>query len=481
MIIDIELEEPSDKLAIMWDREAMLLYEYIFLEGGRGGGKTEDVARWLIVESFNHSDGILCTREIQASIDDSVKAVLEEWIATLGLEEYFTVIKNRITNNITGAWFIFKGMQAGTDKRNTMKSLKGVRYVWWEEAQGGTKKSFEKLDPTIRIDGRKLFFTMNRDTDEDELPPLLLEKGDSCLHIHINYYDNPWLPEVLAKQARDCKRLHPEEYNHIWLGQPLRVGERQSVIPLATLKRCVDAHLTLGNTNGHAYAGLDLAPGETRKTDSNSVTIRKAAVVKFNKNWKESDLDNVATYTCTKCKQFGVLRLFYDAVGVGGFANKQLKKVKRVIYKILRVIPFMGGHSVYGGDYPFIKDVKSNYTISNKDFFKNAKSQQWWNLRLRAENTIRMLEGETVARPDYYLSFDSSTIPEVQLETLLKEIAQASYKEDASGRIVIDKAPGDYEVEVEGKKEKRRSPNDGDSCGYSFIHDFIDRGLRMKN
>ncbi len=476
MQVNITLEEPSDKLAVLYDRQAMVPYEYILLEGGRGGGKTEEVARWLLLESFNHSDGILCTREIQASIEDSVYAVLVEWIEVLGVEEFFTIIKNRIVNNITGAWFIFKGMQAGTDKKNTLKSLKGIRYVWWEEAQGGTKKSFDKLDPTIRIDGRKLFFTMNRDTEDDEIPKILAEK-DNCKHITIQYFDNPWLPEVLAKQAADCKKYHPEEYNHIWLGQPLMEGERRTVMSLASLRMCVDAHKTIGHTKGHAYAGLDLAPGEKKKNDKNCLVIRKGAVIRFCRAWQNSDLDEVAEYSVVKCKLFSVLRLFYDAVGVGGFANKQLKKmVKRFLLKI-GIVPFMGGAKVFGGDYPYIR--AKGYEILNKDFFKNAKSQQWWNLRLRVENTVRMLNGETIADPTYYMSFDSDDIDPETLEALLHELSQATYKEDSSGRIVIDKAPGEYEVEIDGKKEKKKSPNMGDGTGYSYSRDFQLRGLRI--
>jgi len=470
MEIDIAIEMPSDKLMCLYDKEYMEPYEYVLLKGGRGGGKTEELARKLILGSFEHSDGVLCTREIQNSIDDSVYKVLVDWIEKLNLEEFFEIIKNRITNKVSGAWFIFKGMQQGT-RRNTIKSLKGVKYVWYEEAQGATKESLEKLDPTIRMEGRKIYFSYNPEEEGDAISAY--EGKPNALVIEINYYDNPWLPNVLWDLAENCKRNFPLDYNHIWLGQPKLHGERQTVVPLSMLRQCVDAHLQLGHTSGHSYGGLDLAPGMEERNDKNSFCSRKAAVVTEWFSWRCDDDEEISERVAGRCLRFGVVRLFFDAVGVGGFALKTLKRVFKKMLCDTSPVAFMGGAKVYGGDYPFIKS--KNYTISNKDFFKNAKSQQWWNIRLRAENTVKLLRGEDVRDPSYYLSFDSS-IP--NLDDKLRELSQATYKEDSAGRVLIDKAPGDHEVEVDGKKEKRRSPNDGDSCGYAFVRDFQLRGLR---
>jgi hypothetical protein len=245
------------------------------------------------------------------------------------------------------------------------------------------------------------------------------------------------------------------------------------------LRQCVGAHLQIeGGKAGHTYAGLDLAPGELKTNDKNSLCVRRSAVVLECGSWQDGDLDNVADRVLSRVLRYGVIRLFFDAVGVGGFATKTLKKLFTRKTVQCGVIPFMGGGKVYGGDYPFIKagaNSGAEYVILNKDFFKNAKSQQWWNIRLRAENTIKLLRGDEVRDPDYYLSFD----PDIAgLDDILKELAQATYKEDTSGRIIIDKTGADYEVEIDGKKEKRRSPNDGDSVGYAYARDFQLRGLR---
>ena len=472
MDIHIKTNKPIPKLACLYDEEFVARFEYFLIHGGRGGGKTEEMARKGIITTFQDPYHWLCTREVQASIDDSVKATIEEWIVKLEVQPFFVVTKTEIINRITGAKFLFKGMKAGTE-RDTIKSLKGVKYIWCEEAQGMTAESWLKLNPTIRIDGRKLFFTYN--PEEGDAPiEMIREFGDKVCDIEVNYYDNPYCPDVLLEQAAFSKKYRPIEYNHVWLGQPLLHGDRQTVLTLDQLRRCIDAHKTFGHAGGHSYGGLDLAPGEGKKNDRNSLVIRTGPVVRFAKNWQCADLDKIADLVMARGRQFGLIRLFFDAVGCGGFATSTLRKRKPAF----ACIPFMGGNSAMGGDYSFMRSGAVD--ITNADYFKNCKSQQWWNLRLRAENTLRLLDGETIRDPSYYLSFDSSTIEPEAMDSLLRQLTQATWKEDSSGRIVIDKCPGDYEVTVDGKKEKRRSPNDGDSCGYAFVRDFQLRGLKIK-
>jgi hypothetical protein len=301
---------------------------------------------------------------------------------------------------------------------------------------------------------------------------LIKEYGDKVCSIEVQYFDNQYLPDVLRDQAEFSKRHYPADYNHIWLGQPLMHGERQVVLPLNLLRRCIDAHLELGHDGGHAYGGLDLAAGEKKENDKNAFAARKGPVVLYSKAWQDGDLDNVADRTVLLGERFNIVRLFFDVIGVGGFATKHLRKRQPKF----AAVPFMGGAKVFGGDYPYIK--AQNYQVLNKDFFKNAKSQQWWNLRMRMENTIRLLDGDIakVRDPSYYLSFNSKTVE--GLDNILQQLSQATYKEDPSGRVIIDKTPGDREVVIDGKKQKQRSPNDGDTIGYSFVRDFQRRGLR---
>lgn len=475
MIIDINRNNPIPKLACLYDREFVDQYEYFLLHGGRGGGKTEELASKSIITTFEDPHHWLCTREIQNSIEDSVKATIEEWIDKMGVRRYFASTKTEIVNRVTGAKYLFKGMKAGTE-RDTIKSLKGVKYVWYEEAQGMTEESWEKLNPTIRIDGRKLFFSFN--PEEADAPiEKIREFGDKVCAIEINYMDNPYLPQVLLDQAMLMKELYPELYKHVWLGQHKTTNEAMTVLPYDMLRKCIDAHKTLGNYEGHTYGALDLAPGEDeRKHDKNAECFVKGPVVLFADHWQCDDLDLIADKTIMDCKKWGAIRLYFDAVGVGGFANGTFRrKLRQATDLVLKCEPFMGSQGVFGAESTYMEASTSKKgVITNKDFFENAGSQSWWNLRLRMENTIRMLRGETVRDPSYYLSFDSSN---PNLERLMIELSQATYKEGASGRILIDKAPGDKVIKMDGKSKKVRSPNLADSCRMAFLRSCM-YGLR---
>ena len=454
----VQILPPPPKLAFLYDPVELEQYEYVILKGGRGGGKTETLGQSFILNSFNDSADILCLREIQNSIDDSVKKVLEEWITEMGLEKHFRILKTEIVNKQSGARFIFRGMR-GSAESSSIKSLKGVKYVWYEEAQNCSKKSLEILLPTIRIDGRRFYFSMNPENEDD----VVLEeigKMSRVKIVHINYYDNPYCPKVLIDQAQECKALFPDQYKHIWLGEPRSDNDRRTVLPLDSLRLCVDAHKKLGNANGFAYGGLDLASGELKTNDKNALSVVKGAVVLHSEQWRSGDLRLVADRTNSVLNQYNAIRLYFDAVGVGGFADKHLRSTN----PSYSVEAFMGQNKPLGYERTYMRTRGGK--IKNKDTFKNLKAQMWWNLRLRMENTIRLLNGYKTDRPEYYLSFDSSI---EDLDGLLRELAQATYSEDASGKIMVDKTPGDYKVTIDGKATRMRSPNRADSICFAFL------------
>lgn len=464
--IRVHTNPPIPKLLCLYDEEYVSRYEYFLLHGGRGGAKTEEVGRWLICNSFKDPANILCTREIQNSIEESVMAVLWDWVEVMELDQYFHKTKTYIINKLTGARFIFRGMNAGT-KKDSLKGIKGVKYVWVEEAQTLSADSWEKLNPSVRINGRKLFFTYNPETEDDTVNSIK-DYGDKVCDIEINYMDNQYLPQVLLDQALLMEKLYPELFKHIWLGQYKTSSEANTVLPYELLRRCIDAHKKVGKSGGHTYAGLDLAPGmDERKHDKNAECFVHGPIVRHAEHWQCDDLDPIANKVIRDCGRWGALRVYFDAVGVGGFANGTLKRKLKESKTVLRCEPFMGSNAVFGPDTIFMRaSTAKKGVITNKDFFKNAKAQMWWNIRLRMENTIALLEGKEVRDPTYFLSFDSRN---PNLERLLIELSQATYKEDSSGRIMIDKAPGDKEIKIDGKTKKVRSPNLADGCGQAFL------------
>jgi phage terminase large subunit len=196
---------------------------YKVMHGGRGGGKSWAVARALLVMSADRPLRILCAREIQKSMKDSVHRLLKDQITALGLESEFDVLDNEI-RGYNGTVFLFTGLQSHTV--DSIKSYEGVDIVWVEEAHGVSKKSWDTLIPTIRKDGSEIWLTLNPDMDTDETwLRFCAAPSDDTWVCEINWRDNPWFPKVLAAEREKALANMPaDEYQNIWEGKPKRVA-----------------------------------------------------------------------------------------------------------------------------------------------------------------------------------------------------------------------------------------------------------------
>ena len=205
---------------------------YICVEGGRGSGKSEDYgARFVILRALTTKNGvILCGREIQKSLDDSVKPLLEDIITKYELHALFKITDNEILCHPTGTTIRFLGMKEAT-RTMTMKSMYNVVLVWLEEAQSTSQKTIDKLDPTIRreniemTDGRiissQILMTYNRELESDPVHTYFVEsKMPDVLHIHIDYDDNPFCPDTIKVQAAAMKATNYPKYLHEFKGEP---------------------------------------------------------------------------------------------------------------------------------------------------------------------------------------------------------------------------------------------------------------------
>lgn len=445
-------------------RRSFIRSRYKVLFGGRASTKSWTAAQALVELADSYERRILCTREVQKSIKDSSKRLIEDTIKRYKLEHRFDVTQTEIRNLVTGSIFVFYGLK----DTQSIKSMEGIDICWIEEGESVSEKSIKDVFPTIRKAGSEIWITFNPDEEDapiykkfvvDEPPPRSIVKK-------INYTDNPWATRETIEDAEHCKKFYPDEYEHIWLGYPKKKSGIYRVLPRNLLDRCVDAHKTLGGTGGLTGTGLDLAPGMKEENDKNALAFRTGPVLTHVDEWRSKDLEAIASKALNLSRQHASEMICFDAVGVGGFAETTLAN-RFESDNEFALIAFMGGAKVYEPDEVFFEDEYR--TIFNKDFYKNAKSQQWWNLRLRMENTIKLLNGEEVEDPTYYLSINSR-IP--KLDDVLRELSQATYKEDGSGRIQIEKTPGDTEEEVDGKKIRYRSPNMADTIGYAFVADF---------
>ncbi|MFY9460456.1 MAG: PBSX family phage terminase large subunit [Aquabacterium commune] len=202
------------------------LYEprrYKVMHGGRGGGKSHTVAQVLLEMGTREQLRILCAREIQKSMRDSVHRLLKDYIVKLGLTAFYEVLDTEI-RGVNGTLFLFAGLQSHTV--DSIKSFEGVDRVWIEEAHAISKKSLDTLIPTIRKDGSEIWMTLNPDMETDEVYQRFIATPSPDTWVcQVNWRDNPWLPQVLEEERQKAKRsMLADDYAHIWEGKARRVA-----------------------------------------------------------------------------------------------------------------------------------------------------------------------------------------------------------------------------------------------------------------
>lgn len=197
---------------------------YLGIHGGRGSGKSHFFCELLVEQAATVKTDAVCIREVQRTLNQSVKKLLESKIVSLNAGAYFEVQDKRIQSTL-GGQIIFEGMQNHT--ADSIKSLEGYRIALVEEAQSLSQRSLDLLRPTIRMPNSQLWFGWNPDKATDPVDALL--RGDSpppgSIIVEANYLDNPWFPDVLRAEMEYDKRRDPDKYAHIWLGEYQRNSE----------------------------------------------------------------------------------------------------------------------------------------------------------------------------------------------------------------------------------------------------------------
>lgn len=188
---------------------------YKVLYGGRGGGKSWGIATALLSQGTKKKLRILCGREFQNSIGDSVHKLLSDQVIRLGLEQFYTVQQASICG-VNGTEFLFSGLRHNAAK---LKSFEAVDIAWIEEAQNVSKNSWEILIPTIRADDSEIWVSFNPDLEEDETYQRFVVKApENSFVAKINYNDNPWFPEVLKQEMQNLRIRDMDSYLNIYEG-----------------------------------------------------------------------------------------------------------------------------------------------------------------------------------------------------------------------------------------------------------------------
>lgn len=189
---------------------------YKILKGGRGGAKSWGIARALLLMGMEDPLRVLCARQFQKSIKDSVHRLLKQQIELMGLDWFYDVTDTSI-KGANGTIFGFEGLERNI---NNIRSWEGATHCWVEEAHTVTDTSWEILIPTIREENSEIWLSFNPEFEDDPTFERFVENPpENSILIDIGYKDNPWFPKVLEQERLELLKKDPDAHDHVWGGK----------------------------------------------------------------------------------------------------------------------------------------------------------------------------------------------------------------------------------------------------------------------
>ena len=438
---------------------------YKVQEGGRGSSKSRSSAAVLVLMATFKPMRILCTRELQHSISESVHKLLEDTIYRLGYQDYYTITKTHIRCR-NGSEFLFSGIKNNTNK---ITSMEDISICWAEEAAAITEESWKLLTPTIRADNSEIWVVFNPYDEMDAtyqrfIYPFeahLLEHGtytDDQFHVErVNYTDNCFFPEVLRLEMEKMKEDHYRDYLHVWEGEPVGASENCIIDPL-WVRAAVDSHIKLGFTGrGVKSLGFDPADGGE---DAKAYCVRHGSVVTHCKAWYKGDITDGIEAAFAVAYEMRITDLVYDAIGVGTAVKHHVNQMEgRDAFNITGFL---------GNDIP--RDPESLYRDDRAmhDVFRNHRAQAFWFLRDRFEATYRAVEKGEYIDPEELISLSSDM---EGLKQLVSELSRIERKRGATNNNMIQ-----IESKDDMKRRGVKSPNLADALMYAFSNPTLPDG-----
>ena len=303
-------------------------YRYFLIDGGRGGGKSQMVGRFILYLTEKYKLRTVCGRETQNSINESVYSLLSDIITKVHLD--FEIQSSKITSKETLSTINFRGFRE--QGAFNIQGMEGVDILWIDEAQAITKQTLDVLIPTIRKESAKIFFTMNRHVENDPVYQKFVNRDD-CLHIHLNFDDNPFCTEALKKEASECLKMSEKDYLHIWRGEPLDMAE-DCVFSRAELVYGKNNPYPMRDGYGMRVAGFDIARyGE----DKNAVVVLQQMgalhwETSFIDQWEKKDLNFTTGRILHTSNEQNVAKAIIDEDGLGAGPFDTLSKGRGLEY-----------------------------------------------------------------------------------------------------------------------------------------------------
>jgi phage terminase large subunit len=401
---------------------------------------------------------ILCGREYQNSIDDSVHKLLKNLITKLDIKGFG--ITDKKIDCTTGGGFRFRGFARNSE---AVKSAQDFKYSWIEEAQSLSQQSIDDLLPTIRAKGSKLYFTANPQSSADPfskrfIVPFLNEikkvgyyEDDMHLVIMVNWRDNPWHGELEAQRLWDYEHLTRAKYDHIWEGE-FNDSVEDPLILAEWFDACINAHKVLGfEPRGIKFAAHD--PSDIGPDDK-GFAYRHGSVLVDLQEKIDGDIHEGGDWATGLALRHNVDAFTWDCDGMGVGLNRQV--TREFEGKPTLISMFKGSEGVDNPDNMFepadkapVQDQKTN-----KEALKNKRAQYYFELRSRVYRTFRAISMSEYHDPDGLISFDSGI---KLLPKLRSELCRMPIKPNGAGLFEL------YRKDEMKNKFKFESPNLGDS------------------
>ena len=354
--------------------------------GGRSSGKSWTAAQGLVVRAMREKIRILCCREIQKSIKESVKKTIESNIERLGFADFFTFKQDSIVA-YNGSEFIFQGLHANVQQ---IKSLENISIAYVEEAETVSEDSWQVLIPTIRAAQSEIWVCFNpKDADDATYQRFVVNTPANSKVVKINYTENPFCPDVMIAEANDLKEKNIGLYNHIWLGEFRQANEnalwkmRTMIDPYRLHRRDCPSDFD------RIVVGVDPAVTNTEKSDETGIVCVGCAKNAHTGEMEYYVLDDWSMKGSPDEWARRAIELFndYDADRIvvevnngGDLVESLMRRVDRNIPltsvratrgKILRAEPvsalYERGLVHHVGTFPYLEDEMCNYCGTDKE------------------------------------------------------------------------------------------------------------------
>ena len=430
--------------------------------GGRGSSKTRTFVTILVTNCLYYGWRVVCLREVQKSIEDSVMQEIIEEINRRDLGDHFNILRTEIQCLTSGGVFKFEGLMRNQSK---LKGYSNFDCAWVEEAANVSAESWKFLIPTLRKSGSEIWVSFNPESPLDATYKMFVTERfypdykdgkRYCITKKINYTDNPRFPQELQDDLELMKEADPDLFQHVYLGEPVANSDL-SIIPPKWFAATIDLHKYLNiEPSGGKRIGFDVAD---EGADFNAEALAHGWVVTHLREWKDNDPNSAANSVWDIALEHGAEEIVYDSIGVGAGAKGELRQRVAQCEEQSKVPPtitaFSASAAVNNPDQPYMQGYAAqsvNHTDgsnrTNKEMFTNLKAQAYWEIRDRCYNAWKARNGKEYD-PDKLISFDSDLIPSKVLDKLKGEASQPR-REYLNGKL---------RVEPKDRMKKRGAPS----------------------